>query len=52
MSPGIILLIVVVMLLLGSLPNWPYSRNWGYAPLGGFGVLAIVIMVMLVMDRV
>jgi hypothetical protein len=52
MSPGIILLIIVIVMLVGSLPNWPYSRTWGYAPLGGLGVLALVVAVMLVMDRV
>jgi len=49
MSPGIILLIVVIVMLLASLPHWPYSRSWGYAPLGGLGVLALVVAVMEVM---
>ena len=49
MHPGIVLLIVLIVLLFGSLPMWPYSRGWGYAPLGGFGVLVLMLVVMLVM---
>jgi hypothetical protein len=52
MNPGIILLIVLVVMLLGTLPNWPYQKSWRYAPLGGLGVLALVVAVMLVMQRV
>jgi hypothetical protein len=45
---GTILLIVLIMLLLGAVPAWPYSRSWGYAPSGGLGlVLAIVLILML-----
>lgn len=50
MSAGIVLLIVVILMLLVALPNWPYSRNWGYAPVGGLSVLALVIAVMVVMQ--
>jgi len=45
---GTILLIVLIMMLLGAVPAWPYSRDWGYAPSGGLGlVLAIVLILML-----
>ena len=48
MSLGLILLIITVILLLGAVPAWPYSRGWGYAPSGGLGlVLAILIILML-----
>ena len=46
---GLILLIVLVLLLVGGLPNWNHSRNWGYGPSGGLGmVLVIVLLLMLV----
>jgi hypothetical protein len=46
-----LLLIVLIILLLGVLPTWPYSNGWGYYPSGGLGLLVIVIVVLLVMDR-
>jgi uncharacterized protein DUF3309 len=47
-SLGTIVLIVVILLLIGAVPAWPYSRGWGYAPTGGLGlVLAIVIILLL-----
>lgn len=45
---GTILLIVLILLLLGAVPAWPHSRNWGYAPSGGLGlVLAVLLILML-----
>ncbi len=45
---GLILLILLIILLFGAVPAWPYSRNWGYAPSGGIGlVLAIVLILLL-----
>ena len=44
---GTILLILIVLLLLGSLPSWPYSRGWGYYPSGIFGVILLIIILML-----
>jgi hypothetical protein len=43
---GIILLIVLVLLLLGSVPTWSYSRNWGYGPSGLLGLLLIIVIVL------
>ena len=45
-----LLLIVVIVLLLGALPMWPYSARWGYYPSGGLGLLLIVIIVLALMD--
>ena len=45
-----ILLIFVVLLLLGSLPAWPYSVHWGYYPSGGLGLLLVVLIVLMVLD--
>ena len=52
MSLGLILLIVLVLLLVGAIPAWPYSRSWGYGPSGGVGLLVLIIVVLLVMGRI
>lgn len=51
MGLGMILLIVLVLMLLGAIPTWPHSRNWGYAPSGGLGLVAVIIIVLLLMGR-
>ena len=51
MTLGTVLLIVLVLVLLGAIPTWPYSRSWGYAPSGVIGLLAVVLVVMLVTGR-
>jgi hypothetical protein len=43
---GTILLVILILLLLGAIPSWPYSRGWGYGPSGVLGVLVIVILVL------
>ena len=48
---GTLLLIVLIVMLLGALPAWPYSRGWGYYPSGIFGVVLLVIIVMLLMGH-
>lgn len=48
MSIELILLIVLILLLLGALPTWPYSRNWGYYPVGGLGLLILIILFFLI----
>jgi hypothetical protein len=45
---GTILLIIVILLLIGALPTWPYSSRWGYYPSGGLGLVLIVVIVLLV----
>jgi hypothetical protein len=47
-----ILLVIVILMLIGVLPTWPHSANWGYYPSGGLGVVLIVLIVLLVMGRV
>ena len=44
---GTILLIVLILALIGALPTWPHSRNWGYGPSGGTGLLVIIMIVLL-----
>jgi hypothetical protein len=46
-----ILLIILIVLLLGVLPTWPYSSAWGYYPSGGLGLIVVVILILLVLDR-
>jgi len=45
---GVILLIVLALLLIGALPNWNYSRNWGYRPTGGLGLLLVILLVLVI----
>jgi hypothetical protein len=45
---GLILLIVLIVLLLAAIPTWPYSRDWGYYPSGGLGIILIIILVLLI----
>ena len=51
MSLGTILLIILILLLIGALPSWPYSRGWGYYPSGGLGLLLLIVLILLVMGR-
>jgi hypothetical protein len=46
-----VLFIILILLLLGALPTWPYSAGWGYYPSGGLGLLLIVLIIWAVMDR-
>jgi hypothetical protein len=51
MSISTILLILLVLLLIGALPSWPYSGGWGYYPSGGLGLVLIVLLVLVVTGR-
>lgn len=44
---GLILLIILIILLLGAVPAWPYSRNWGYGPSGGLSLLVVIVIILL-----
>jgi hypothetical protein len=46
-----ILLVILVLLLLGALPSWPYSRSWGYYPSGGLGLIVVIVLVLLLTGR-
>jgi len=52
MGLGTILLIVLILMLIGAIPTWPHSRNWGYGPSGGLGLVVIIIIVLLLMGRI
>lgn len=49
---GILLVIIVVALLIGGLPNWGYSRKWGYGPSGGLGLVLLILIVLVVMNYI
>jgi hypothetical protein len=52
MSLGTILLIVLIFMLIGAIPSWPHSRNWGYGPSGGLGLVVVVLIILLVLGRI
>jgi hypothetical protein len=52
MSIGLILLIVLIVMLLGGLPHWGYSRGWGYRPSGGLGLVLLIVVVLMLMGRI
>jgi hypothetical protein len=52
MGIGTILLIILIILLIGAIPTWPYSSGWGYYPSGGIGILLIIVIVLLLMGRI
>ena len=47
----LVLLIIVIILLLGALPTWPYSAGWGYYPSGGLGLIVIILLILVLMRR-
>jgi hypothetical protein len=46
-----ILIVVLILMLLGAVPRWPHSRNWGYYPSGGLGVLLLIVLILALMGR-
>ena len=49
---SIILVVILVVLLIGAVPSWPYSRNWGYYPSGGIGLVLLIILILLLLGRI
>lgn len=49
---GTILIVILILILLGVVPSWPYSRSWGYGPTGLVGALLIIILVLALLGRV
>ncbi|MEO7099145.1 MAG: DUF3309 family protein [Luteolibacter sp.] len=52
MSLGTILLIILILALVGALPTWGHSRNWGYAPSGGLGLIVLILIILLLLGRI
>jgi hypothetical protein len=49
---GTVLIVLLVLMLLGAIPTWPHSRNWGYAPSGGLGLILLIIIILLLLGRI
>jgi hypothetical protein len=49
---GLILLILVILFLVGALPTWPHSKNWGYFPSGGLGLVVVILLVLILAGRI
>ena len=52
MSLGTILLIIIILMLVGAIPSWPHSKNWGYGPSGGLGLIVIILIVLVLLGRI
>ena len=49
---GTVLLVLLVLMLVGALPTWPHSRNWGYGPTGGLGLVLVILVVLVLLGRI
>ena len=49
---GTILIVILVLLLIGAFPSWPYSSGWGYYPSGGLGLVLIIVIILLLLGRI
>lgn len=49
---GTILIVLLVLMLLGALPTWSHSKNWGYGPTGGLGLVLVILVILLVLGRI
>ena len=49
---GTILLVILILMLVGVLPTWPHSRNWGYYPSGGLGFILLILIILLLLGRI
>lgn len=52
MSLGTILLIILILILIGAFPSWPHSKNWGYGPTGGLGLVVVILIVLVLLGRI
>lgn len=49
---GTILIVILILLLVGAIPSWGHSRNWGYGPSGGLGLVLIIVLILVLMGRI
>jgi Protein of unknown function (DUF3309) len=52
MSLGTILLVVLILMLIGAFPAWPYNKSWGYYPSGGLGLVVVVLLILILLGRI
>jgi len=48
---GLVLVIILILLLVGAVPHWPYSRGWGYYPSGGLGLVLLILIILVLLGR-
>jgi len=49
---GTILIVILILMLVGAIPTWPHSRNWGYYPSGGLGLVLLILIILLLLGRI
>jgi len=49
---GTILIVIVILMLIGAMPRWPHSKDWGYYPSGGLGLVLLILIILLVLGRI
>jgi Protein of unknown function (DUF3309) len=49
---GTVLLIILILILIGSLPTWPYSSGWGYYPSSGLGLILVIVLILVLLGRI
>ena len=49
---GTILIVILILVLVGALPTWPHSKNWGYYPSGGIGLVLLILIILILMGRI
>lgn len=49
---GLILIIILILLVIGAVPSWPYSSGWGYYPSGGLGLVLVIVIILVLMGRI
>jgi len=49
---GTVLIVVIILMLIGALPTWPHSKQWGYYPSGGLGLILLIVIILLVLGRI
>ncbi|MGN6765448.1 DUF3309 family protein [Mesorhizobium koreense] len=52
MTLGTILIIILILILLGAVPSWPYSRGWGYGPSGIVGIILVILIILVLLGRI
>lgn len=52
MPLGTILLVVLILMLVGAVPTWPHSKNWGYYPSGGLGLVVLILLILILLGRI
>jgi len=52
MSLGTILLVLLILMLVGAFPTWPHSKNWGYIPSGGLGLVVVILLILVLLGRI